>query len=96
MTTSTRDVEKLLLGSIDHRLGTAFKPHSMLAARDRDLRILLFMSSVRDWRKSWLLEMNVLDMNPLGEVNCPDAYAKTKGRRDRLWAFLLKTEVSSG
>lgn len=76
-----------LLNSVAHRLVT-YRPRSVLGDYHREFRISVMIDASRREPDGWLREEN-FEMNPLGEVNCPDCYRKDLQKRDRLWDFLL-------
>lgn len=79
---------ELLTASLNHRLKVLRKIRRPLRSYDRTVRAIQLIKLAWNCPDDTILLMNC-DMNPLGEINCPDDYARTTKRRDRLWDFLL-------
>jgi hypothetical protein len=79
---------RLLTASLNHRLKVLRKIRKPLRRFDRTVRAIQLTKVAWNCPDDAFLMMN-FDMNPLGEINCSDEYARTTKRRDRLWEFLL-------
>lgn len=78
---------EMLIASLNHRLKMFRKIRMSLRPFDRGARAIQLIKVAWNCPADTFLLMNC--ENPLGEVNCPDEYARTTKRRDRLWEFLL-------
>lgn len=83
------NVEKLT-ASFNHRLKLLRKIRKRLRPFDGTVRAIQLTKVAWNCPKDTFLMMNC-EMNPFGELGCPDEYAKTTKRRDRLWEFLLRS-----
>lgn len=82
------NVERLT-ASLHHRLKLFRKIRRNLRTFDRSVRVIHLIKVAWNYPDDTFLMMNC-EMNCLGEINCPDEYARTTKRRDRLWEFLLR------
>lgn len=75
-----------LSASLNHRL---LSVPSRLRPFDRAVKAVLTTKVGWACADDTYLMMNVEDLNPLGEINCPDSYRKDLKKRDRLWDWIL-------
>lgn len=80
----------LLTASLNHRLKVLRKIRKRLRPFDRTVRTFQFMKVTWNCPDDTFLLMNC-KMNPFGEINCPEEYARTARKRNRLWEFLLRS-----